>query len=205
MEDELGSEPERLGGGLERGELVIPLRSSPQRVTGMGAGGAGGSTGAYSGEVTLPEVPALRWDGLGKWEALPGGGGRLEGVSWAWACVTGPPPSLPPLQHPGFHLKEEGRPNITLSPAPPPPSHLSTVTWQEARGRGETGKEGGCGSFQTSSPPGGTIIPCLPSIPSGHPGDRQTPTAASPQARQCNDQGGSLPWHPGLTLAPPVP
>lgn len=79
MEDELGSEPERLGGGLERGELVIPLRSSPQRVTGMGAGGAGGSTGAYSGEVTLPEVPAL---GTG-WIR------QVGGLAWGWRAAGG--------------------------------------------------------------------------------------------------------------------
>lgn len=90
MEDELGSEPERLGGGLERGELVIPLRSSPQRVTGMGAGGAGGSTGAYGnqstgsqgpggGEVTLPEVPAL---GTG-WIR------QVGGLAWGWRAAGG--------------------------------------------------------------------------------------------------------------------
>lgn len=184
LRTELGSELEDLGAGVETGEQMIPLQASPHSVTEW-VGGAGGSTACGSqqglkaweqgGEMTLPVVPV---DGLGKWEAMPGGGGRLGEVRWAWgyhSCDWALPLVSPPPNIQAFSPRRRWRPHSPLSTALCPTAHCDLAGGKR---QGLAGREGGglfpnLGKLIPNDPPSldGHIIPFPPSVPSEHPGD----------------------------------
>ena len=139
--------------------------------------------------------------GLERW----GGSGATIPLSCDWVLpLIFFPPSIQ-----AFPPRSRWGPHSPLSPALCPAAHCDLAG---GKTQGLAGREVGVGLFSNlgklgPSPPLSlerNNLPFPPSVPSGHPGDWQAPTVAVPQARQCNEQGGGLPWCPGPTLTLPV-